>query len=190
MGLPRIAHGRGRKPPHVHYVFHELDDGYRLELVDEAHLWQRLGFPRSVRCADRAAYDRQLEALLAARVPFMIGHVIPGPSDAVYFWQKERGDPVGYLEIAVGGPAEWTVKEIVEGATEWRKVPLRELLGAGAGAGPAGRSARRTRRRRGRALAVVALLFALAIAAATAWRRSAPPADAEATSGVPVEGGR
>ena len=45
--------------------------------------------------------------LIAARVPFMVGHMSPGASDDAWFWLKEKGQPVDYLEISFGGRAAW-----------------------------------------------------------------------------------
>lgn len=127
-GLPRIAHGNGPRPTHVHYIFHEPDGRYRIEICEGKGLRSRLGFHRSLICKDRAEFDAQMEILLAARIPFMIGHVIPGPSDDAYYWLEGKGRPIDYIEIAMGGKTEWSLREITADAKEWRGVKPEELL--------------------------------------------------------------
>ncbi len=81
----RFARGSGRMPTHVHYIHHGPDGRYRIEMHDEGSLRSALGFYRSIVCKDKAAFDRRMAELIAARVPFMIGYVIAGPSDDAWF---------------------------------------------------------------------------------------------------------
>jgi hypothetical protein len=127
--LPRVAHGNGRMPTHVHYIHQDAQGRTRID-INEATGWRSgWGFYRSLECADRDAYDRQMDRLLAARIPFMVGHMIQGPSDDARHWLQEKGRPIDYLEISVGGKKEWSVREIRGEAKEWRGCRLKDLLG-------------------------------------------------------------
>jgi hypothetical protein len=137
----RVARGSGRMPTHVHYIFHGQDGRYRIEMHDAGSLRSALGFYRSIACADDAAYDRQMEAFIAARIPFMIGYVIGGPSDDAWFWLKARGRPIRYLEISCGGASPWSVQEVAEGGEATLEVPLADLLGTAQDRVAGGRSA-------------------------------------------------
>ena len=128
LAKPRVAHGGGPMPTHVSYIFHEMDGRYRLEIHQRGKLSSRLGFHRELVCADKPEFDAQMEFLIEKRVPFMVGHMSPGASDDAFYWLKEKGRRVDYLEISYGGKTEWQVREIVEDAKEWRGVKLNELL--------------------------------------------------------------
>ena len=129
LAKPRVANGGGPMPTHVSYIFAESGGRYRLQIHQRGTLRSRLGFHRELICANEAEFDAQMEFLVASRVPFMVGHMIMGPSDDAYFWLKGKGRRVDYLEIAYGGKTEWRVREIFEDAKEWRGVKLDELLG-------------------------------------------------------------
>lgn len=128
LAKPRVAHGGGPMPTHVSYIFHDSSGRHRLQIYERNRLRSRLGFLRELVCPDDASFDAQMELLIAARIPFMVGHMIPGASDDAYFWLKGKGKPVLYLEIACGGKTDWAVREIVEDAKEWRGVKPAELL--------------------------------------------------------------
>jgi hypothetical protein len=130
---PRIAYGHGHLPLHVHYIFQYQDGSYRIEIHDPRRFASRWGFYPGLKCANKAEFDAQIEVLITARVPFMIGHVIMGPSDDAYFWFKAKGRPINYLEILCGGQAAWTVREIIDDASEWpeqwQEAKLKDILG-------------------------------------------------------------
>ena len=130
---PRIAHGNGKLPLHVHYIFQYQDGSYRIEIHDPRRFASRWGFYPSLKCANKAEFDAQIEILLSARIPFMIGHVIMGPSDDAYFWLKEKGRPINYLEILCGEKAAWSVREIIDQVSEWpeewQRAKLKDILG-------------------------------------------------------------
>jgi hypothetical protein len=130
---PRIAYGDGKLPLHVHYIFHNQDGSYRIEIHDPRQLRSRWGFYPGLKCANKAEFGAQMEILIAARVPFMIGHVIMGPSDDAYYWLKEKGRPINYLEILCGGKAAWSVREIIDEVSEWpeewQEAKLKDILG-------------------------------------------------------------
>lgn len=125
---PRIAHGSGGLPTHVHHIFHNLDDSFRIEIHDARSRRSRWGFYPSLKCANQAEFDAQMEILLAARIPFMVGHMIQGPSDNAYFWLQDKGRPIDYLEIFCGGRTAWGVREIIGDAKEWQGAKLSDLL--------------------------------------------------------------
>jgi hypothetical protein len=129
LAKPRVVHGRGPMPTHISYIFADSSGSYRVQIHERGTLRGRLGLRRELTCADKAEYDAQMAFMIAARVPFMVGHMIPGPSDDAWFWLKEKGLPVDYLEISCGGRTEWQVREIFEGAKAWRGVKPEELLG-------------------------------------------------------------
>jgi hypothetical protein len=129
---PRIAYGHSHFPLHVHYIFQYQDGSYRIEIHDPRRLASRWGFHPGLKCANKAEFDAQMAILIEARVPFMIGHVIMGPSDDAYFWLKEKGRPINYLEISCGGKAAWSVREIIndvsEWSGEWQEAKLTDIL--------------------------------------------------------------
>ncbi len=125
---PRVAHGGGQLPAHVHHIFHNQDDSYRIEIHDPRSRRSRWGFYPSLNCANEAEFDAQMEILLAARIPFMVGHMIPGPSDQAFFWLQDKGRPIDYLEIFCGGKSAWGVREIIGEAKEWQGAKLTDLL--------------------------------------------------------------
>lgn len=128
LAKPRLARGGGPLPTHVSYIFHDSDGGYRLQIHQHGKLSSRLGFHRELVCADSYEFDAQMDFLIGKRVPFMVGHMIPGPSDDAWFWLKAKGRHIDYLEISYGGRTAWQVREIFEDAKEWRGVKLAELL--------------------------------------------------------------
>jgi hypothetical protein len=128
LAKPRVAHGAGPLPTHISYIFHDSTGAYRLAIHQRGTLRSRLGFYRELTCPDTATYDALMDALIAARIPFMVGHMTPGPSDDAYFWLKDKGRRVDYLQIACGGKTAWEVREILDDAKEWRGVKLAELL--------------------------------------------------------------
>ncbi len=125
---PRVAHGGGELPTHVHHIFHNLDDSYRIEIHDPRSRRSRWGFYPSLNCANEAEFDAQMEILLAARIPFMVGHMIQGPSDDAFFWLQGKGRPIDYLEIFCGGKTAWGVREIIGDVKEWQGAKLKDLL--------------------------------------------------------------
>ncbi len=123
-----MAHGGGPLPTHVSYILGGSDGHSRLQIHQHGTQRSRPGIQRELVCIDKHEFDAQMEFMIAAGVPFMVGHMSPGASDDAYLWLKEKGRRVDYLEISYGGKSEWQVREIFEDAKAWRGVKLKELL--------------------------------------------------------------
>lgn len=113
----RYANGSGQPPRHVCEIRHEgrgatvvlrgADGGVVLDV-----------------CGDDAALRARIGALIAQRVPFVVGGMAPGPADVVAALVPDGA----WLELSWRRPGEWSVREVGGGVTEWREVDVGELL--------------------------------------------------------------
>jgi hypothetical protein len=118
---PRFSLGKGSAPRHVVDI-HQRGRLTSIDLHDEN------GAKASVECSDHAEFQSSIEGLIAERVPFAVGAMCSGASEALLHWFREGGVVPPYLEISWRGPDDWIVREIVDGAIEWQEVPLGVLL--------------------------------------------------------------
>ncbi|PTY36294.1 hypothetical protein BGP77_03005 [Saccharospirillum sp. MSK14-1] len=112
---PRYFQGIGEAPAHLSHIFHDRsDDAGRLQFKKEGHEFE-------VAFESTSDLLSKLQTILTDSVPLSVGGNVPGPVDEVGFLIESGKLQGPYIEISWSAPGCWTVREIIDGALEWKK---------------------------------------------------------------------
>lgn len=109
---PRYSKGSGLPPVHLSWVSSE--DSVTGDLVF-AH---PVSGEHRVPCASRAELLDMFNTLVLKRVALAVGGMLPGPADEIAMLIAGP-----YVELSWSGPQQWTLRETINGASEWQPVP-------------------------------------------------------------------